>query len=115
MNTDPKEAIQCSELQKLLKYYPVMSFETELEEKPEIAEFLRQAIQRHSMTVVDPLTLPDAPKFCDDFSNYFVINNLPKCAESKIPKLVTLIEATLKKKSLHFDEGAIDIPINLAT
>jgi translation initiation factor 3 subunit B len=113
--TDPKEIIQCSELLKLLKYYPELQFDEELAAKPEIAEFLRQAIQRHSMTVVDPLTLPDAPKFNDDFTNYFVINNLPKCKAEKIPKLVTLIEATLKKKSLHFDEDAIDIPINGAT
>jgi len=67
------------------------------------------------MTVVDPLTLPDAPKFNDDFSNYFVINNLPKCKEDKIPKLVALIESTIKKKHLKIEEGAIDIPINKAT
>ena len=35
------------------------------------------------MTAVDSLTLPDAPKMNDDFSNYFVINNLPKCKEDK--------------------------------
>jgi hypothetical protein len=67
------------------------------------------------MTVVDPLTLPDAPKFNDDFSNYFVVNNLPKCKEDKIAKLVTLIESTLKKKLLKIDPADIEIPINEAT
>jgi len=52
------------------------------------------------MTAVDSLTLPDAPKMNDDFSNYFVINNLPKCKEDKLPKLITLIETSLNKKNL---------------
>lgn len=64
------------------------------------------------MTVVDPLTLPDAPKMNDDFSNYFVINNLPKCKEEKIPKLVALIEKAIKGKNLKIEDGDIDIPIN---
>jgi len=48
----------------------------------------------------------------DDFSNYFVINNLPKCKEEKIPTLVSLLEATIKKKNLKINDGDIDIPIN---
>lgn len=67
------------------------------------------------MKIVDPLTIADAPKFNDDFSNYFVINNLPKCKEDKIAKLENLIEQTIKKKHLKIEEGAIDIPINPAT
>jgi len=67
------------------------------------------------MSAVDPLTSPDAPKFNDDFSNYFVINNLPKCKEDKIAKLVTLIESTLKKKQLKIDPADIEIPINEET
>ncbi len=67
------------------------------------------------MTLIDPLTLPDAPKMNDDFSNYFVINNLPKCKEDKVPKLVTLIETSLKKKNLKVTPEDIDIPINPAT
>lgn len=64
------------------------------------------------MTAQDPLSLTDAPKMNDDFSNYFVINNLPKCKEEKIPKLVSLLEATIKKKNLKINDGDIDIPIN---
>lgn len=109
------KVIQCPELNKIKGYYTQLSLDQELEEKPELAEYLRAAIQRTAMTVVDPLTLPDAPKFNDDFSNYFVINNLPKCKEDKIPKLVALIESTIKKKHLKIEEGAIDIPINTAT
>ena len=67
------------------------------------------------MTVIDPLTLADAPKMNDDFSNYFVINNLPKCKEDKIGKLVTLIETSIKKKNLKVSSEDIEIPINTAT
>jgi hypothetical protein len=44
-----------------------------------------------------------------------VINNLPKCKEDKLPKLLTLIETSLKKKNLMVKPGDIDIPINPAT
>lgn len=67
------------------------------------------------MRVTDPLALPDAPKFNDDFSNYFVINNMPKVGEDKLPKLVGLIGTTLNKKKLQVEEEAIDIPINKET
>jgi RNA recognition motif-containing protein len=67
------------------------------------------------MTAVDPLTLPDAPKLNDDFSNYFVVNNLPKCEEEKIPKLVQLIETSLTKSNLHLAQTDIEIPINPET
>jgi hypothetical protein len=80
--------IQCPEYQKLKSFYPNLSLDKEISEKPELAEFLRASIQRQAMAEIDPLTLPDAPKFNDDFSNYFIINNLPKCKEDKIAKLV---------------------------
>jgi DNA polymerase III delta subunit len=51
----------------------------------------------------------------DDFSNYFVINNLPKCKEDKIGKLVTLIETSIKKKNLKVTSEDIEIPINPET
>jgi len=109
------QKIKCNELEKLCNLYPQFTFEPEIKAKPELGEFLRIAIQKHSMTVVDPLSLPDAPKMNDDFSNYFVINNLPKCKEDKLPKLITLIETSLKKKNLKVDPADIDIPINPTT
>jgi translation initiation factor 3 subunit B len=117
--SDPIEAalqkIKCGELEKLQSLYPQFDFEDEIKAKPELAEFLRVAVQKHAMVVVDPLTLNDAPKLNDDFSNYFVINNLPKCKEEKLPKLITLIETSLKKKNLKVEPADIDIPINPAT
>ena len=104
--------MNCQELTKLKQFYPELSFDAEVEAQPELGEFLRLAIQKHSMTVIDPIAIADAPKFNDDFSNYFVINNLPKCKEDKIAKLVTLIESTLKKKQLKIEPADIEIPIN---
>lgn len=80
-----------------------------------MGDYLRTAIQKHTMTVVDPLTLPDAPKMNDDFSNYFVVNNLPKCKMEKLPKLTTLLESTLKKKNLKINTEDIEMPINPET
>lgn len=51
----------------------------------------------------------------EDFSNYFMINNLPKCKPEKVPKLVTLIESTLKKKNLRVEPDNIDIPLDEST
>lgn len=51
----------------------------------------------------------------DDFSMYFVINNLPKCKAEKIAKLVTLIESTIVKKKLKVTQDDIEIPINPET
>jgi len=95
--------------------YPEFEFDTDISEKLELGDYLRTAIQKHTMTVVEPLTLADAPKMNDDFSNYFVVNNLPKCKEEKLPKLKTLLESTLSKKKLKINTEDIDIPINPET
>ena len=47
--------------------------------------------------VTDPLKQANAPKLNDDFSNIFVINNLPKCEEAKVSKLKGLIIKTTTK------------------
>lgn len=109
------EKIQCKELENLQKLYPEFNFDQEITDKPELADFLRNEIQKHHMQAVDPKTLPDAPKMNDDFSNYFVINNLPKCKIEKVPKLKNLIETSIKKKNLNVSEEDIDIPLNPET
>jgi hypothetical protein len=40
--------------------------------------------------MTDPLLREDAPKFNADFSNFFVINNLPITEEAKVDKLKTM-------------------------
>jgi len=65
--------------------------------------------------VTDPLLLPNAPKLDEDFSNYFVINNLPKCEEAKVAKLNDLIKKTLQKQNLFIKDEDIDMPIEPAS
>lgn len=43
---------------------------------------------------------------------YFLINNLPKCKEDKVAKLVALISKTLSQKNLNVADSDIEIPIN---
>jgi hypothetical protein len=52
-------------------------------------------IGKEAMQATDPLLSANAPKLDDDLSMYFVINNLPKCKEDKVAKLITLITKTL--------------------
>lgn len=51
----------------------------------------------------------------DDLSMVFMINNLPKCKEEKVAKLVTLITKTLNQKGLKVEDSSVDIPINPQT
>ena len=108
--------IECPELAKLQKLYPGLDFEKDLTEKPRLVEFMKQPIQDKAMDASDPLLLPNAPKLNDDFSNYFVINNLPtikKEEEAKVDKLKALIQKVLKQHELNdVDNDDIEIPFN---
>jgi len=65
--------------------------------------------------LTDPQQKSDAPKFDDDFSNFFVINGFPKVDESKIKKFYDLILKTLEKRSYYIDSDKITIPISAET
>ena len=104
--------IQCEELERLKQYFPDIDFTEELKEKPHLADFLQKQIQMEAAKVVDPLGNVNAPKLNEDFSNYFVINNLPKCEEAKVVKLKGLIIKSSTKQNLAVTEENIDIPIN---
>jgi len=76
---------------------------------------MRRAIMDIAPKTTDPLKVGDAPKFDDDFTNYFVINNLPVCAEEKITKLKGLIKTTFTKKGITVEDAKIDISLDPAT
>ena len=63
--------------EKLKEFFPELDFTEELKEKPRLWESLRRSISAVAPKIVPPLTNSDAPKLDDDFSMYFVINNLP--------------------------------------
>ena len=95
---------ESEELQKLRKFYPDIDFSKDIEKNPDVAEFLRQVISKEAIQVADPLLNANAPKLDDDMSMYFLINNLPKCKEDKVSKLVALIMKTLTTKGLKIEE-----------
>ena len=107
--------IQCEEFVKLRQSFPEMDFTEELRERPHLAEFLQKQIQFEAAKVTEPLNSPNAPKLNEDFSNYFMINNLPKCEEAKVGKLKGLIMKASAKQNLVVKEEDIDIPIDEAT
>jgi hypothetical protein len=93
--TDATKLIEGEEYQKLLKLYPELDFTQALSDNPAIAEYLKMVIGKEAMQATDPLLSANAPKLDDDLSMYFIINNLPKCKEDKVAKLITLITKTL--------------------
>ena len=107
--------VQCPELEKLREFYPDLDFTDILEDKPYLAEYLQKQIQIEAAKVTDPLLSADAPKLNEDFSNYFMINNLPKADESKIPKLKALIMKSTAQNNLGVQEENIDVPIDPET
>ena len=107
--------IECEELDKLRSVYPELNFRQVLTEKNLIADYLQKQIQTEAAKLVDPLDDTNAPKLDEDFSNYFVINNLPKCEENKIDKLKGMIIKASQKQNLNVTEESIDIPIDPST
>jgi translation initiation factor 3 subunit B len=57
----------------------------------------------------------DAPKFNDDFSNYFVISNLPKAEEAKVDKLKGILTKALTAKHFKVANEDIDMPLDVET
>jgi hypothetical protein len=105
----------CKDLAEMAKYYPDINFEDEIKTNPQIAEFLMKSIQHKIPYLSDPLANADAPKFNDDFSNYFVISNLPKTEESKVDKLKGILIKALSAKHYKMNSEDIEMPINEET
>jgi hypothetical protein len=110
------KSIECDQLETLKKYYPGLEFRQELEEFPKAAPYLKQQIENKAMQVTDPLLNSDAPKLNEDYSNYFVINNMPICKEeAKVEKLKALVVKGLKKSELSVEEDKINVPFDPET
>lgn len=62
--------------------------------------------------VEDPRKRADAPKLDEDFSKYFLINNLPKCNEAKSKKLIELLIKLYQKKNYTIDPERISMPFD---
>lgn len=60
--------IECEGWSKILEIFPKMDFTEELAATPELAKYMRPAINFHSKEIEHPETLKDAPKLDSDFS-----------------------------------------------
>lgn len=114
MSTTSKELLRVTDsesFRKLITMFPGLTFEEEVATTPELSEHLRAACSSNANQVDAPRTRPDAPKLDEDFSKYFVINNLPKCDEAKAKKLTALLIKLFQKKNLNIDESSVTMPM----
>ena len=72
---------------RLKGYFPEISFDEEINQNAELADYIRTACASNVNQVENPRTRADGPKLDEDFSKYFLINNLPKCDAEKSKKL----------------------------
>ena len=96
---------------KISKFYPSISFEAEIKESIELSEYLKNACSNNHLALEDPRKISDAPKLNEDFSKYFVINNLPVCTEEKSKSLTTLLIKLYQKMNINFNESAFTMPL----
>jgi len=97
---------------RLNVYYPGINFDSEVEQNEELSDFIRQACVSNVNQVEDPRKRADAPKLDDDFSKYFLINNLPICNEAKSKRLIELLIKLYQKKNYNLDADRITMPLN---
>jgi hypothetical protein len=109
------KSISSQALTNLQKVYPNLNFDKEIEENVELAEHIKYAVINQGITHSTPLARPEAPKLDEDFSKYFVINNLPKVDGEKAKKLIQLLIRLFAKKNLQFPEEDIIMEVNEAT
>jgi hypothetical protein len=83
--------IDCEGWTKIIDIFPEMDFAKEVEEKPELAKFLRGAINSKAVGLEHPLNNKEAPLLDNDFSKFILMNGLPICDEKKAEKLIALI------------------------
>ena len=111
MNTILK-VTESEPFRRLTNYFPELNFDAEIEANPELADYIRSACASNVNQVENPRLRADAPKLDEDFSKYFLINNLPKCDKEKSKKLTQLLVKLYQKKTFNVDEANISMPLN---
>jgi hypothetical protein len=101
--------IECEGWNRILEVFPDMDFDAELQEKPELAKYMRNAINAKSLGLEPALESPQAPKLDNDFSKYIILNGLPKCDEKKAGKLISLLIKLFAKRQFNIAEDSIEM------
>ena len=97
---------------RLKAYFPEITFDEEVQQNVELSDYIRVACASNVNQVENPRLRADAPKLDEDFSKYFLINNLPRCDADKSKKLTQLLIRLYQKKSFNIEESAITMPLN---
>ena len=101
--------LDCEGWRSMLDIFPEMDFTEELNENPELAQYLIESINKHSTGLMNPLDTAECPKLNEDFSNYIILNGLPKCDEAKSKKLVALLIKLFGKLKFVVEEDKIEM------
>lgn len=101
--------IECEGWNRILEIFPDMDFTAELEEKPELAKYMRAAINKMSVGIENPNEMAGAPKFDDDFSKFILLNGLPKVDEKKGEKLKALLIKLFSKRGYNISDDKLDL------
>jgi hypothetical protein len=75
-----------------------MDFTAELTETPDLGNFLRDSINKHSLNVTDPLLDPACPPLDRDFSKFIILNGLPARKPETLQKLNDLLTKLFNEK-----------------
>jgi hypothetical protein len=102
----------CEAYKRITNYFPSVNFDAPIAENAELADYIRSACAHNVNQIDNPRTRSDAPKLDEDFSKYFVINNLPKCNEAKSKKLIELLIKLYQKKNYILEEERITMPFS---
>ena len=101
--------IECEGWARILKVFPNMDFTQDLKDTPELAKYLKNAINTKSLDMEIPEEAKESPKLDNDFSKWIILNGLPKCDEAKSKKLAQLLIKLFAKKNFNVLEENIEM------
>lgn len=101
--------IDCEGWARILKVFPDMDFTDVLTENPELAPFIKDAINKKALDVEDPEQDKNLPKLDNDFSKIILLNGLPVCDEKKAEKLTQLLIKLFGKRNFMVSEKDIEM------
>ena len=93
---------------RIKEIFPDMDFTEELQDKPELQKYIKDAINKNATDLQNPLEEKEAPKLDTDFSKYIILNGLPVCDEAKCVKFSKLLIKIFAKQKVEITEEDIE-------
>ena len=89
-----------------------INFDEEITADPELKTYLEKICEERQLLYTEPLEQEQAPRLNEDFSNTFIISNLPLTDQAKVPKLKKLLMKIFKKKGADYIiEENVEMPL----